>query len=153
MDTTKLIEQWRELGPARWAEHAYGWVGLDGKPITLEDWQRAALMAWWEHRADVTTFAISNVKKTGKTLTDAILTAWRWLALPGEHFCAANDLDQSQSRQFRMVARMAERHPILSKQVKVTKSVLLFGRSNFGKELNPIKDRFKGKCTCFPLRK
>ena len=129
MDTSKLIEQWRESGPARWAEHAYGWIMPDGEPITLEDWQRAALNAWWEHRADVTTFCISNVKKTGKTLTDAILTAWRWLVLPGEHFCAANDLDQSQSRQFRMIARMCERHPILSQQARTTKSVLTFGPS------------------------
>jgi len=126
MDVTKLIEQWRDLGPVRWAEHRYGWIMPDGESIRLEDWQRAALTAWWEHRADVTTFAISNVKKTGKTTLDAILTAWRWLALPGEHLCAANDLDQAEARQFRMVARMAERHPILSKHTKVTRSALTF---------------------------
>ena len=43
MDIKRLAEQWRELGPVAWAEHAYGWIGIDGEPITLEPWQRAAL--------------------------------------------------------------------------------------------------------------
>ena len=126
MKIAKLVEEWRELGPARWAEHAYGWIMPDGKPITLEPWQRAALEAWWGQRHDVTTFALSNIKKTGKTTVDAILMAWRWLALPGEGFACANDLDQAAGRQFSMVAAMVKRHPLLKQHVKATAKRLVF---------------------------
>jgi hypothetical protein len=126
MDVNRLVKEWRELGPEKWAEHRYGWIGDDGRPITLEPWQRAVVSAWWEHRQDVSTLAISNVKKTGKTTANAILTAWRWLTLPGEHFCAGNDLDQSIGRQFQMIARMVERHPLLRQHVKTTSTRLAF---------------------------
>jgi hypothetical protein len=126
MSLNQLVQEWRELGPVAWAEHRFGWIGTDGEPITLTDWQRAALLAWWEHREGVTTFAVSNVKKTGKTFVDAVLTAWRWLALPGEHFCAANDLDQSAGRQFAEIAAMCKRHPLLKQHVTATKTKLTF---------------------------
>ena len=45
--THKLIERWRELSPADWAESEYGWILPDGNPITLADWQRAVLDAWY----------------------------------------------------------------------------------------------------------
>jgi len=126
MNMTKLVEEWRNLGPARWAEHKFGWLLEDGTPVVLEPWQRAVLAAWEAHKTEVTTLAISNVKKTGKTTVNAILTAWRWLALPGEHFCAANDLDQSVGRQFGMVAKMVERHPLLKAHVKSVRTALTF---------------------------
>ncbi len=122
----QLVAQWRGMGPVAWAEHAYGWIGPDGRPITLSDWQRAALSAWWDRRADVSTLAISNVKKTGKTFLNAVLTAWRWLALPGEHYCAGNDLDQSAGRQFKEVAAMVQRHPLLAEYVRATRNLLTF---------------------------
>jgi len=122
----KYTEELQRLGPVAWAEGAHGWVGEDGQPITLAPWQRAALGAWWEHRADVSTFAISNVKKTGKTFADAVLLCWRWLALPGLHFAAANDLDQAQARQFLEISDMVRRSPFLSENVKVSKSELEF---------------------------
>jgi len=118
--------EWRAIGPIIWAEHQLGWIMEDGKPITLTDWQRAALAAWWELRGSTSTLAISNVKKTGKTTLDAILLAWRWLALPGQHFVCANDFDQSQGLQFRMIAQMVERHPFLSQHVVATRSKLTF---------------------------
>lgn len=125
MTTVKsLTKQWRQMSPAAWAEHAYGWIMPGGQPVVLEDWQRAALDAWWQHREGVTTLAISNVKKTGKTTTNAVLTAWRWLALPGEHFAVGNDLDQSAGRQFSMVAAMVKRHPLLKRHVRATRSEL-----------------------------
>lgn len=124
--TTSLIETWREVGPIEWAESRYGWITEGAQPITLEPWQRAVLEAWWENRRDVTTLAISNVKKTGKTTLNAILLAWRWLALPAEHFAVGNDFDQSAARQFAMIAKMVERHPYLSRHVKVTGSRLTF---------------------------
>lgn len=123
---SELIREWREAGPVAWAEGAYGWIGVDGRPIILEPWQRAVLQAWWTHRADVTTLAVSNVKKTGKTFTNAVLLAWRWLALPGEHFAVGNDLDQSAGRQFAMIADMVRRHAYLRRAVKVGKSELVF---------------------------
>jgi phage terminase large subunit-like protein len=122
----ELVKTWRDIGPVAWAEGPFGWTGEDGKPITLEPWQRAVLSAWWERREDVTTLAVSNVKKTGKTFVNAVLLAWRWLALPGEHFAAGNDLDQSQGRQFQMIVEMVRRNPYLAQNVKVTRSQLIF---------------------------
>jgi hypothetical protein len=122
-----LTQTWREMSPAAWAEHAYGWIMPDGKPITLTDWQRAALDAWWQHRLTTTCLAVSNTKKTGKTMCNGVLLAWRWLTMPGEHFVAANDLDQSSGRQFRMISDMAKRHPILKKHTRITRLRLTFG--------------------------
>jgi phage terminase large subunit-like protein len=121
-----LIEHWRACGPIEWAEGAYGWIGIDGQPITLEPWERAALAAWWDNRDIVTTLAISNVKKTGKTFTNAVLLAWRWLALPGEHFAVGNDLDQSAGRQFQQIADGVKRNAYLSSNCRVTRSEIEF---------------------------
>ena len=124
--TDELIETWRGIGPTAWAESAHGWIGIDAKPITLEPWQRACLGAWWAHRETVTTLAVSNIKKTGKTLLNAVLLAWRWLALPGEHFAVGNDLDQSASRQFGMISDMVKRNPYLKRNTKIGKNQLTF---------------------------
>jgi len=126
MNIATLIDAWRELTPQQWAEHEFGWIMEAGEPIRLEAWQRAVLEAWWKHRSTTTTLAISNVKKTGKTTLDAVLLAWRWLTMPGEHYACANDLDQSQGRQFQMIARMARRHPLLRQHVKATNTRLVF---------------------------
>jgi len=122
----KYTAELQRLGPVAWAEGLHGWIGESGEPVTLSPWQRAALSAWWEHRADTSTFAISNVKKTGKTFCTAILTAYRWLAYPGQHFAAGNDLDQAQARQFAMISDMVQRSPFLSESVKAGKSELVF---------------------------
>src|SRR5665648_826895 len=122
----KYIQALQEIGPVAWAEGPNGWTGEDGQPITLAPWQRGALAAYWQHKQDTSTFAISNVKKTGKTFTNAILTAYRWLAYPGQHFTAGNDLDQAQARQFNMIAEMVQRSPFLSENVKAGKSELVF---------------------------
>ena len=124
--TEQLIEHWREAGPADWAEGVYGWIGIDGQPITLEPWQRAVIDAWWTHRDSTTTLAISNIKKTGKTFLDAILLGWRWLVLPGEHFAIGNDLDQSAGRQFQQIAEMVKRNEYLKRNVKVSRKELTF---------------------------
>ncbi len=121
-----LVSKWREIGPIAWAEGPYGWINDDRQPVTLEPWQRAALAAWWEYREILTILAISNIKKTGKTFANAILTGWRWLALPGEHFCAANDLDQSAGRQFSAIADMVRRNPFLRDNVTSRKEQLIF---------------------------
>lgn len=123
---TKYVLTLQELGPVKWAEGPNGWIGETGKPITLTPWQRAALNAWWENRQNVTTFALSNVKKTGKTLTNAILLCFRFLAYPGQHFAAGNDLDQSQSRAFAMISEMIRRNAFLNENVKAGKSELVF---------------------------
>jgi hypothetical protein len=122
----KYTQVLQERGPIAWAEGPNGWTGEDGKPITLTPWQRAALGAWWKHRKDTSTFAISNVKKTGKTFLTAILTCYRWLAYPGQHFAAGNDLDQAQARQFQEISEMVRRSPFLSENVKAGKSELVF---------------------------
>ena len=127
--TTKIDElviTWRELGPTAWAEGPFGFTMENGKPIQLTPWQRAALDSYWNHAAEITTWAVSNVKKTGKTQLNAVLTAWRWLALPGQHFTAANDLDQSQARQFGMIVEMVRRNQYLSQVVKIGKSEMIF---------------------------
>jgi len=116
------IAVWRALGPADWSESQFGWFER-GKLITLAPWQRAVLDAWFRHAEDVDTLAISNIKKTGKTFANGVLLAWRWLCLESEHFCVANDLDQSQGRQFRMITDMVKKHPLLKKYVKVTRSL------------------------------
>jgi phage terminase large subunit-like protein len=124
--TQKLVEHWRDAGPVEWAEGAYGWIGPDGKTITLEPWQRAIVQAWWERRDVVTTLAISSVKKTGKTFVDAVLLAWRWLALPGQHFTVANDMDQSAGRQFQQIAEMVRRNEYLRSNCRLTRSEIEF---------------------------
>jgi len=123
---SELIAAWRELGPVFWSESQHGWIDVTGEPITLAPWQRATLSAWEAHRGEITTLAVSNVKKTGKTLLNAVLLCWRWLALPGEHFACANDLDQSAGRQFQMIAEMVRRNPYLRRNVKAGKSELVF---------------------------
>lgn len=122
----ELIEHWRASGPVEWAEGAYGWIGLDGEPITLEPWQRAVLSAWWDNRDIVTTLVISNVKKTGKTFCNAVLLCWRWLALPGEHYAVGNDLDQSAGRQFQQIAEMVKRNEYLRSNCRVTNKEIEF---------------------------
>ena len=97
--TIELIERWRGLSPADWAESEYGWILPSGRPIVLADWQRAVLDAWYAN-PDVSTVAVSAPKKVGKTLLNGLLLCWRWLCLPGEHFALGNDLDQSVARQF-----------------------------------------------------
>lgn len=122
----EVIKAWREVGVIGWAESSYGWITSEGNPVVLTDWQRAVLTAWWDNRETITTLAISNTKKTGKTFTNAVLLAWRWLALPGVHFALGNDLDQSASRQFAEISDMIRRHPFLSERVKLTGKVLTF---------------------------
>ncbi len=122
----ELITQWREIGPVAWAESEHGWLDADKQPITLEPWQRAVLEAWWYNRYIVTTLAISNIKKTGKTFTNALLLCWRWLALPGEHFAVGNDLDQSASRQFQEISTMVRNNAYLRKNTIITNKVLTF---------------------------
>ena len=124
--TADLVSTWRDIGPVAWAEGPFGWPGVDGQPVKLSPWQVAALEGWWSNRQTVTTFAVSNVKKTGKTFVNAVLTAWRWLALPGLHFCVANDLDQATSRQFQEIAEMVRRNPYLKENVTVTAKQLTF---------------------------
>jgi phage terminase large subunit-like protein len=122
----ELVQEWRAMGPVAWAESPYGWIGDDGKPVMLMDWQRAVLSAWWNHKDEITTLAVSNVKKVGKTLLNAVLLAWRWLALPGEHFAAGNDLDQAAGRQFQMIAEMVQRNPYLSRSCRVERTRITF---------------------------
>lgn len=124
--TTQLIETWRAMGPVSWAESRFGWLDVDGKPITLIPWQRAVLSAWEAQRDEITALAISNIKKTGKTFLNAVLLCWRWLVLPGEHFAAGNDLDQSSGRQFQMVSEMVRRNAYLTGTVKVNRNQLIF---------------------------
>ncbi len=119
-----LIETWRKLGPAAWAECPYGFIMEDRQPITLAPWQRAVLTAWEARKGEITTLAVSNIKKCGKTCLNGILLAWRWLALPGAHFAVGNDLDQSASRQFAMISDMVKRHPLLKSMVTVGKNEL-----------------------------
>ena len=109
-----------------WAEGPHGWIGEDGRPVVLAEWQRAALEAYWLHREDVSTFAISLPKKVGKTFVNAVLLAFRWLAYPGQHFAAGNDLDQSQARQVAMIADMVKRNQFLAENVRANKAELEF---------------------------
>ena len=121
-----LVGTWGGMSPASWAQHEYGWIMEDGKSISLYPWQRAVLDVWYQHRETVSTLAISCIKKSGKTSLNAILLAWRWLTLPGEHFACANDMDQAAGRQFSMISEMIRRHPILAKHVKISTSRLTF---------------------------
>lgn len=125
-NASKYIKELQERGPRRWAEGAHGWISAEGAPVSLELWQRAVLDLYFQHRGDISTLGISNVKKTGKTFLNAIVLAWRWLALPGQHFAAGNDLDQSQARQFQEIADMVKRNPFLYENVKISKMELEF---------------------------
>ena len=125
-NASKYIQELQERGPARWAQGPHGWIDPSGQPVKLEAWQIAALDAWYQHKQDVSTLGISNIKKTGKTFTNAVLTGYRWLAYPGQHFCANNDIDQSQARQFQEIADMVKRNPFLSENVRASKMELEF---------------------------
>ncbi len=125
-NTNDLIEHWRKVGPVEWAESPHGWIAVDRQLIQLTPWQRTVLLAWWERREQITTLAISNVKKTGKTFLNAVLLAWRWLALPGEHFAVGNDLDQSASRQFQEISAMIRRNEYLKANCRVTTKQIVF---------------------------
>lgn len=124
--TETLLKRWREIGPLAWSQSPFGWITEDGTPVILTPWQSAALAAWWNNRETCTTFAISNVKKTGKTFLNAVLTCWRWLSLTGQHFAIGNDLDQAESRSFAMIAEMVKRNRYLSQNVKVNRNELTF---------------------------
>lgn len=124
MSLPEVVAKWQAQGPVVWAEA--NWILPDGRLVKLAPWQRAILSAYWQRRESVSTLAISNVKKTGKTFVTAILTAFRWLAYPGDHFAVGNDLDQSAARQFGEVREMILRHPALSDLVKVGKLELVF---------------------------
>jgi len=124
--TEELVNHWRDVGPIEWAEGPFGWIGIDGNPITLEAWQKAVLGAWWAHRDSISTLLISNIKKTGKTFLNGIVLAWRWLALPGEHFAVGNDLDQSAGRQFKQIADMVIRNEYLKRNTRVSSKQLVF---------------------------
>ncbi|PKN98363.1 MAG: hypothetical protein CVU42_12590 [Chloroflexi bacterium HGW-Chloroflexi-4] len=122
----ELIEAWREMGPVAWAGSEYGWITDENTPINLDTWQRAILTAWFENKDTCSHLAISNVKKTGKTLVNAVLTAWRWLTLPGVHFAVGNDLDQAASRSFSEVAEMVKRNKYLAANTKIENKRLTF---------------------------
>ena len=64
--TEQLIQRWRGLSPADWAESEYGWILPDGKPIALADWQRAVLDAWFANR-DVSILAVSAPNNISQT--------------------------------------------------------------------------------------
>ena len=64
--TEQIIQRWRDLSPADWAESEYGWILPSGKLITLADWQRAVLDAWFANW-DVSILAVSapnNIPQT-----------------------------------------------------------------------------------------
>ena len=122
----ELVKEWRARGPAAWAEGVYGWIDIDGQPITLAPWQKAVLDAWWDHKDTVTTLAVSANKKVGKTLENAVMLAWRWLSMPGEHFAVGNDMDQSAGRQFQQIAQMVKRNDYLKRSVRASRRELTF---------------------------
>lgn len=122
----EYIAELQRRGPVAWAQGPHGWIDTDGAPVVLEAWQKAVLDTWNAYSAVISTLAISNVKKTGKTFCNAVLLAWRWLALPGVHFAAGNDLDQSQARQFQEISDMVRRNPFLNENCKIGKMELEF---------------------------
>lgn len=122
----ELLDTWGAMDVAAWAGHRYGWIMPDGNPITLAAWQRALLSCYAEHKADVSTLFISSVKKTGKTALNSIILCHRWLTLPGLHLSVGNDRDQSAELQFDMVRAMCQRHPLLRRHVRETRTELTF---------------------------
>jgi len=126
MQTDKLIAQWREMTPMQWAEHAYGWIGDDGQPIALAEWQRVVLAEYWARRHAVSTLFVSTTKKAGKTLLDSLLTCYRWLTMPHVHFVVGNDQDQSAELQINMIAAMVKRHPVLASCCKLNRAEIVF---------------------------
>jgi phage terminase large subunit-like protein len=123
---THLVDTWSGMEPAAWAGHRYGWIMADGQPIILTPWQRVILSEYWRRRSDVSTLFVSTVKKSGKTLLDSLLLAYRWLTIPSVHFAVGNDQDQSAELQTTMISAMALRHPILSRHVKTSRNELTF---------------------------
>lgn len=125
-EALRVVDRWRELGPVVWAESLNGWIIAPGRPVEFTPWQRATHAAWWERHDTVRTLAISLYKKTGKTLTNGVLTCWRWLCLPGLHLIASNDEEQSVGRVFNDIRQMIERHPFLRANTRIEKRVMTF---------------------------
>jgi len=114
-----LVDKWAAWTPRQWAEHPYGYIMLDGKPIQLYEWQRSVIDEWWARERAVQTLIISTVKDTGKTELNAVILAYLWLTDPGHYVSVAHDLGQAKGRVWLSIRDMAQRHPVLSKQVRV----------------------------------
>lgn len=130
MSIYTLLEEWRNLGPSRWAENSYGWILEDGTPIKLAEWQRLILGEYWQRREDISTLFISAPKKAGKTALNSLLTCYRWLTRPGIHFGLGNDFDQGALLQADMIGEMCKRHPVLKRHTKVNKGEIVFLPTN-----------------------
>ena len=139
---TQLLEEWARLGPARWAQDRYGWITEDGGPVVLADWQAAVLDAYWQRRGKVSTLFISTTKKAGKTWLNSALTCFRWLTMPGIHFCLGNDWDQGAMLQAAMIGAMAKRHPVLKRLVQEKRDRLVFVPT--GSELHTLPADYSG---------
>ena len=104
-------------------------------PIRLREWQKRMLSAAfpldgspspWE------TFLVSSVKKTGKTETTAIATAYSALTLPPPEtvYCLAHDLEQAQDRVFdRIVTAFRAMGLEAAGAVRVTRNEVTFAET------------------------
>ena len=116
----KLAAAWRET-PVHVFVPKYC-INDEGEYFTPHAWQNSVMKAYWQHRFDTDTLVISNIKKSGKTTLNAWITMHRFLTLPGEHACAANDREQAQNRVFSMIEDMCRRNSLLASMTEFTRS-------------------------------
>lgn len=120
----QLINKWRQMGPAKWAE-AF-WIMPDGKPIVLRPVQKVFLEYCFEYIQEAVWFLLSCGKKKGKTLTNSIFSLWKMLCYPGEYYCHANSLAQSSLRVYSDIYDMIARDPLLSANCHATQRSITF---------------------------
>jgi phage terminase large subunit-like protein len=96
-----------------------------GKPLVLEDWQRALLRSAFARdrngRLVHQTILWSQPKKSGKTAVNALGIIWYAFTqdAPNECLVVANDFEQARGRVFATVVAMIERNPLLRRSAHI----------------------------------
>jgi hypothetical protein len=103
------------------------------KPFELLDAEREflryALRTDSDGRLIYTDLIYGAIKKTGKTGFAALFTITLLLLFGdryAEAYCAANDLEQAQSRVFEMIKRIVECSPLLRSEAKISAERITF---------------------------
>jgi Phage Terminase len=104
-----------------------------GKPFALLDAEREFLRHALRTDADgrllYPELIFGAIKKTGKTGFAALFTITLLLLFGdryAEAYCAANDLEQAQSRVFETIKRIVEASPLLQREAKISAERITF---------------------------
>lgn len=107
-----------------------------GQPLVLTPEQREILdlafmlMAFWD------TFIFSTIKKSGKTLINALIELWWAFTHPNDEIlCLANDQEQSIGRVHKVAAGLIKQNPLLSAEAQVLSATIRFSNGTISNAL------------------